>query len=767
MRRDRFTQRAGSLAPALVILLTLFVVPEAVAAQQQDTTRTREERIRERLRNLGPLIRPDTMALDSLAADSLRADTTGAVAPQPGARPGQTAPSGALSGVQRDSVMRRLLELQGYIATEYKGDTARFAAQSGQLNLRRNAEVLENGQLLKADSSLVYYENRALACAFGSPEVSGVGTMTPIVGDSLCYNTQSRVGFVSGARTTVSEGADWRIRGDFWVIDERSYGHDAIFTDCSLDEPHYHFAAKDMKVVRGSVIVARNVTMRFADVPVFWLPFFVQSLERGRSSGLLFPQFSVNDVVRTNSGYQRRISDVGFYWAVNDYMGAEAALDWFSNNWTSVRGSLDYRILDRFLQGGATFRRFWQSEGGKEFTLAANSSWEPNERTRVNGTANYTTSSEFIERNTFDPREINRTIASSGGVSRRFDWGTANLSATRTQYLSDNSVTMTLPSVGVSLSTITLFEALPGEESWYSNATWTGSANGGLNSRSYGNGGWFQRDARDATGRISSNFTLGKFSWKQDVDASNRVVLGRDSVREDLYLQAGDRTERRMQWSTSVDFQQRLIGSTTLTPSLRMRGEVVQGDTTRGQSVSGPLRLDFGADLRTDVFGFWPGVGPVETIRHKVSPGIGYRYSPAPTVTDRQRDIFGQSNIREQNQISLSLNQTIEAKIRRSVQDSVRADSVAEAQDTARTSGEPRRIQREQPLQVLSLNTSAVVYDFVQANQRVERPPPYAPVYRNEGFQTTSITNSVTSQLLPGLQLSVTHDLGSRTTSSR
>ena len=81
-----------------------------------------------------------------------------------------------------------------------------------------------------------------------------------------------------------------------------------------------------------------------------------------------------------------------------------------SNIWQAIDGR-------RF---GLTFRRFWQSEGGAEFTLAGESSWEPDERTRVNATANYTTSSEFIERNTFDPREINRTIASSGGISRRF-----------------------------------------------------------------------------------------------------------------------------------------------------------------------------------------------------------------------------------------------------------------------------------------------------------------------------------------------------------
>ena len=43
------------------------------------------------------------------------------------------------------------------------------------------------------------------------------------------------------------------------------------------------------------------------DVPILWLPFIAQNLGRGRASGILTPVFSINDIVRSSSGYSRRV----------------------------------------------------------------------------------------------------------------------------------------------------------------------------------------------------------------------------------------------------------------------------------------------------------------------------------------------------------------------------------------------------------------------------------------------------------------------------
>src|SRR5690606_14012695 len=122
-------------------------------------------------------------------------------------------------------------------------------------------------------------------------------------------------------------------------------------------------------------------------------------------------------------------------------------------------------------------RRFWRHEGGRELTVATNNSWQPDERTSISLNANYLTSTQFVRQRTFDPRELNQSIASSGSIQRRFDWGSASLGMSRDQYLSNNTIDTKLPDFSLSISPLTFFEALPGEERWYSNVTWSGNGN--------------------------------------------------------------------------------------------------------------------------------------------------------------------------------------------------------------------------------------------------------------------------------------------------
>jgi hypothetical protein len=762
----RSRRRAPPFSLASALLAFLLASPLLAQPPRTDTIKTSEQLIRSRLKNLGPLVRRDTTGADTLVADSARRDSV--IVRQGPQRVPIT--NLMLTGRQRDSTMMNLLLMSGFRAIEYKGERALFAADSSRLELRDSAEVLDNGQLVRADSSLIYWEPRSLACAYGKPEVSGAGTQTPITGDSLCYNTATRIGFVKGASTTVSEGANWLVRGDVYVVGNNYYAHDALFTDCTETAPHYHFAAKDMKVTRGNIIVARNVTLKFGDVPVFWLPFFVQSMDQGRRSGLLMPRFSINDVVRNTSRYNRRIEDVGFFWAISEFMGAELAMDWFSNNWTGLRGSFDYDVRNRYVRGGATVRHFWEQGGAKNFTLSTSNSWLPDERTNLSMNANYTTSSRFVRQQTFDPRELNRSIDSNAGVSRRFNWGSVNMGLARNHYLTDNTVNLT-PSVGVNLSSIALFPALPGAEKWYSNANWTASANARMDRKtiSIDNPTLSLQSSRNTTGSVNSSFTVGQFAWSQTFNFADMLrdprTYGRgavpDSIDPDTLPPLPRRLERRMNYSTGLSWQQRLwsaLGNTTLTPSLSLRGETLEGDTTGGARIAAPMRIDFSSSLQTALYGFVNGIGPVQRVRHRISPSITYTYSPKPRVNPQQQQFFGVQNVEELNRLSIGINQTFEAKLRQRsdtaptapvVRDTLLTaeDSIRARVDTTAMFGGARRRDTGPPaINLLSITTDAVVYDFVQAR-------------KGQGVQTMQITNSIQSDLLRGLQLSITHEL--------
>jgi hypothetical protein len=743
---------------ALLAAATAWGAAPAAAQDTASVPPAVRERALHKLRLLERALRPDSAGRAQEAPDS-----GGVVAPAAvDSAAGQAAAGGVEVPAARpmgppssDSILAALLGLQGYTSTEYTGKGARFGADSGRLELLGKAQVTRGRESLTADSLIMFSERRNVMCGYGNPVLTGEGN--PVSSEQVCYSLKEQQGEALRATTTFSQGANWIVHGDrvYTVESDRAYVHSALFTDCDLEEPHYHFAAERVKLVSDDVLVARNVTLNFGDVPVFWLPFLVQSLKQGRRSGLLTPVFSVNDIVRTSDGYNRRVQNVGFYWAIDDHLGAELALDWFSNNWTALNGSFQYRYLRQFLEGSVTVRRFWQQDGGRELTLTSSNRWRPGERTSVRLDASYASSSDFVRRNSFDPLEQIRTIDSNGGFEHRMDWGSLSVGASRRQYLDDGKVQMTLPSVGLSINNVTLFRAPTSEARWYNNATWTGSAQARISTIDVRDTIPNARDETTRSGGVRSTFTLGKFSWGQTFDVNEQIRHAKQDLDPTDTIPGLSREAlARMTWSTDLRYQQRLIGTSTLEPGLSLRGEMVRSDSTGQELLAGPTRLNFDARLRTEIYGLWPGVGPFERIRHKLTPSVTYTYSPEPTVTERQRAVFGPSNVRERNRIQVGLNQTFEAKYRESAEERAARDSAAAAAQARGASGEPVELPQPRRITLLALSMSAIAYDFVKARED------------HRGLESEQLTTTVSSDLLRGLQLSFTTDLF-RTDSSR
>ncbi len=685
---------------------------------------------------------------------------------------------------QPDSVTTALLALPGYTLTEYQGGAADFRAQERVLVLRApqegRARVVREGMQVEADTSVTFDQTTGRMRMVGNP------TFTPPEGDaiqsqSMVYDLNQGRGTALDARTSYTQaGARWLVRGDMpYAAQDSSFMSHARFTSCELEVPHYHFETDEIKIVGGNVLVARGVRLYFADVPVFWLPFIAQSLSSGRSSGLLTPRFSVNDIVRTSGGYRRRVSNVGFYWAMSDYSDALVALDWFSDTFTSLTGSTSYRWNRQFLEGDINVRQYWQASGSTELAVDTRHSWRMNERTDLRISGRYASSNDFVRDNSFNPREVTQSIDSEGGLNRRFDWGTVSVSSNRRQYLSDDRTEWTLPSANLSLSPITLFRAQPSEAAFWNNMTWSGSGNVRRNTVTRVQPDTFQISQANTvknTGFMRSNLSLGSLTFGQSVDLSQDqtlgvpeayLLLGPNATPGELItgVPARDIMQSTLSWSTSVNYQQQLIGSTTLTPRVSISGRMFRADTSSLASsfVSAPARVAVGAQLKTDIYGFYPGVGSFETIRHKLSPSVDWQWSPESSPNDLQRQVFGSRVLQPQNTLALTLNQTWEAK-REEEEAPVGGPGTAPLpQDTAAASvpggppgaagpqaGGPRRIPQAQIVNLLALRTSVIRYDFVEADS--------AGSFL-QGFETTRLSNQISSDLLRGLSISTDHEL--------
>src|SRR2546427_12071076 len=171
----------------------------------------------------------------------------------------------------------------------------------------------------------------------------------------MWYDTCVRRGTVRDELTSFQQGGvRWYMHSSGAAIDSgstRVYARSANITSDPQPVPDYHFAAGQVKWINKSTMVARPAILYVRDVPIMWLPFIFNDIRGGRRSGILFPRFGLNDLVRATRHYSRHLSDFGYYFAVNDYVDVLFSGDWYAGRCVSMHGQAQYSLLHRFLQG--------------------------------------------------------------------------------------------------------------------------------------------------------------------------------------------------------------------------------------------------------------------------------------------------------------------------------------------------------------------------------------------------------------------------------
>ncbi|HEY9507789.1 MAG TPA: twin-arginine translocase subunit TatC, partial [Gemmatimonadales bacterium] len=340
-----------------------------------------------------------------------------------------TAPSRSFA--QPDSVVNALMNRQGYRPTRYRADSATVFVESQEVRLQGQALTERQGALLEADS-ITYRRDSCLLAASGDPHLFDQGQV--LVGEGISYDVCRRRGMIRDALTNFNEGGTvWFLRGNVAQdsSSSRIYAGSSDITSCDLPTPHYHFASRQMKWVSRQVMVARPVTLYVRDVPILWLPFIFQDMRPGRHSGILIPQFGINDLVRPTPGYNRQVANLGYYWAPNDYLDFTTRLDWFANRYVQYGVTGQYRILDRFLAGTLGFNQQRESGGGSGLALRWDHRQQFDLSTSLNVDFNYASNTRVVRDNAIDPLQNTQQITSSLNFSKRYNWGTLTIGGNR------------------------------------------------------------------------------------------------------------------------------------------------------------------------------------------------------------------------------------------------------------------------------------------------------------------------------------------------
>ncbi len=662
---------------------------------------------------------------------------------------------------QMDSIIQRLLEREGYSATRYASDSLTLFAATDVIRLKGSALVERETSKLEADS-ISFQQDDCLMVAYGEPALFDGETV--LVGGGMRYDTCERQGIVSRALTKFNQmGIDWYLRGELAVDSAatRMYGAKNQVTTCDHPNPHYHFTASNVKWVSNNMLVARPAVLYVRDVPVMWLPFIWQDMRKGRRSGILVPRFGVNDLVRPNSGYRRHLTNFGYYFAISDYLDLRLSLDWFAGNYTAVNGQIRYNWLTQFMTGDLAVSRVFEEgiegqPGGRSLRVQWTHNQSFNQRTRLTASVDYATSSKIIERNSVDPLVQTATLGSRINFSKQFDWGTFSAGASRSQDLSSGTVTQNLPNLSLSPAPVNFGQSITWSPSFSLSRSQT------LDQKTstrfplppvagQPRDSTLLVDATTTSFRVGTPLRIGSWNWRNDFSVmdswSNRpegpiYLFDPDNPTDSTTVFYSERQETAIDWNTGINLPILFASSWKLQPSVGIQNTtsgafMIRNRNTGGAFVTQGKRLSFSASSSPALFGFFPGVGPISRIRHSLSPRVTWNYQPAADVPEAYARAVagpgGNPNLKSRpiHTISFSLSQTFEGKLRPQPGD---------------TTSDPRNAPK---IKLLNIQTSSITYDFEQAKDSG---------FVN-GWTTSSLTNSFTSDLLRGFTLSIAHDL--------
>ena len=678
-----------------------------------------------------------------------------------------------------DSVMRELLERAGYTVTRYQGRAVLFDAEGRGLRLvgepaavSREASILVGDTVIYNDSTrdVIVLSDTAI---LRDPSRNAADIVTL---GRLDYNLATGRARVADVSTAFTSGETYYINARRAVLlndsiaDQRALlaGH-STFTTCDLLIPHYHFATGEIKFITRNLLVARSAVLYISDVPVMWLPFIFRDLRSGRRSGITTPRFGVAELLRNSPTYRRTVDNLGYYFALNDYMDAQVSLDWRSGarpqegdpGYMRYNGEWRYRVLSRFLSGRVALSHLKQQDGAANTSVSVGHQQEFSQTSRLTVNANYVTSTQIQRRNEFVPYRALATIASRANYQQRVGPFSMSLGGSRTQYPGREQVDQTFPTLSLTSDPINISSwlnwtpSLSVDNTQQLNVLQSGPLSFRLAPRSGGgiDSVAVTRDSRTTTLGFETPFRIGGWTWRNsirvsDVDRnfpeSREIVNVADTSQRTTRVFA--RTFRTdIDWQTGISLPAISQGRWNISPSVSIvnidpSGLWVRTELSGGEYVRQSKRLQYGVSTSPTFFGLFPGFGPYSRFRHAVTTSLSYSYAPAAEVSDEFLAALGRTRqgylgSLAQNQVSLSFSTNIEAKL-------------ASPADTSTATAGGEASEGGTKINLLSMNFQPLTWDFERARAT-----------GRTGLVNDRFGFTARSDLLPGLDFGATYSL--------
>ena len=407
----------------------------------------------------------DSLMLDSLALDSLAQDT-----------------------IALDTVPQKKKEaLEAPV--NYEAQDSIVFTQDGWAHLYGNGKVVYQQRqpveltaeviTMNMDSSTVFAHGIAdtLGSIKGRPVFKD--GETPYETNTIHYNFKSKKGIISNVVSQQGEGYVTGRNAKKGATDEL-YMKGGRYTTCDNHEhPHFYLQMTYAKVRPKKNIVTGPAYLVVEDVPLpIAVPFFFFPFSSSYQSGFIMPTY-MDDSSR---GFG--LTDGGYYFAISDMMDLKILGDIFTRGSWALSASSNY--VKRYRYSGSIQASYQVTKTGdkglpdysvsKDFKLV----WSHRQDSKANPNQTFSASVNFAT-SSYEKTNISNlynssaltsnTKTSSVSYTRYFFDKKLTVAATSniSQTLKDSSVSMTLPDLNITLTTIYPFKRKKavGDERWY------------------------------------------------------------------------------------------------------------------------------------------------------------------------------------------------------------------------------------------------------------------------------------------------------------
>ena len=375
----------------------------------------------------------------------------------------------------------------------YESNDSMVWNYGGYASLYGNGKVnYQNVQLTAAvikmqmDSSLVYADG----VRDSAGEVSGspvfLDGQTPYESNHISYNFKTEKGYINEIITQQGEGymtsseAKKGPEGEYYIAD-------GVYTTCDIhDDPHFNIRITRAKVRPGRDVIFGPAYLEVMGVPLpLFVPFgFFPFLEGDYASGIIVPTYG-DEMER---GFY--LKDGGYYFAVSDYFDLKVLGEIFTKGSWGMSAESKYKKRYKFSGNlyASSLTTKYGDKGLPDYSVTKNYKirWTHRQDPKANPYQNFSASVNFAtqsyERSNlsslYNPSLTSQsTRTSSISYSRSFPSIGLSLSSSMnmSQNMRDSTISMTLPSLSLSLQRVYPFKKkkMAGSEKWYEKISFT------------------------------------------------------------------------------------------------------------------------------------------------------------------------------------------------------------------------------------------------------------------------------------------------------